>query len=268
MQLESRFIRHCFITVVFCHTITLPIWSQISNNRTLFEARIIDQTTGLPVVFANVINPARNWWMVTDTTGRVRMPVYPGDTLTISSLGYILIHYTITDAILNLPKPVTIRLQEKKYEIARVTIQALGTYEDFKYRILHLKMPDKLIGLKFHLKLDKDKLPAHPLQEQMAIPLFSPITALYNIFSKEGKSKRKLVDAYKNEELIRYANLKYNRDLVERITGLKDVKLDEFILRYRPSVDYLISTTEYDVIGRIIQDFEYYKIEQDTLPKK
>jgi hypothetical protein len=257
---------HCFL-VIFCFILVSPVVSQENTKRVIFEAILVDQKSGEPVVFANVINPSRNWWVVTDTAGRVKIPVYLGDTLKISSLGYNLTRFIITDSILHAHQPVFIELQEKKYEIARLSIYALGTYEDFKYRVLHMKTPDKLLDVKNHIKLEKDKLPQYPMQDQMAISLGSPITAIYNIFSKEAKSRRKLNEAIKNENIIKYAEIKYNRSLIGRITGLKDTKLDEFILKYRPETDYLLSATEYDVIGLIIQDFEYYKDEQDRSSK-
>jgi hypothetical protein len=237
--------------------------AQEGKKKIFLEVRVIDAYSSAPIVFANVINPKRDWWAISDTAGFVKIPSYPGDTITISSIGYGLIKFKITDSLLNLNEPHTVAMSARVYEISRVEIFTLGTYEDFKYRLLHMKIEDKLVNVKNRLRLDKAKISRYPQNENITIPLGSPITALFNLFSKEGKSKRKLAVALEQENLIRYAEIKYSSSLVESVTGLKNEKLDEFILKYRPPLDYLLNATEYEVIGRIMQDFEKFK--KDTI---
>jgi hypothetical protein len=236
--------------------------TQVVKKKTLIGVRLIDAYSGIPVVFANVINQQRSWWAVSDTTGLVRVPGFPGDTVAISSIGYKLTKFVLTDSIVSLDEPFTIMMFERMYEISKIEIHALGTYEDFKYRLLHMKIDDKMANVKWMIKLGIAKIPQYPYRETPTISLGSPITALYNLFSKEGKSKRKLQEALQQENLILYAETKYNRALVARITGLQNDKLDEFILKYRPSLEYLLKTSEYEVIGKIIQDYDTFKKER------
>jgi hypothetical protein len=252
-------------TVVCCSFLTSSVHSQEKKQRVLLEIKLEDQKSSEPIVFANVINAKRNCWVISDTIGYARIAVFSGDTITITSLGYSITRYIISDSVLNGPKPTIIRLEVKKYEINRVNISFLGTYEDFKYKILHMNMPDKLLFVKNQIRFEKNKIATYPLNEQFGISINGAISALYDAFSKEGKSKRKLVEALQTEKIIRNADMKYQRDVVGRITGLKNLELDEFILKYRPAIDYLISSSEYDVIGRILMDYEKYKVDKDTL---
>lgn len=77
------------------------------------------------------------------------------------------------------------------------------------------------------------------------------IDALYNTFSRSGRNAAKLretIDRDYKQDVIDY---RFNRTLVEKITGLKDKKLVDFMQKYRPGYFFVVNATDYEFITSI-----------------
>jgi hypothetical protein len=101
----------------------------------------------------------------------------------------------------------------------------------------------------------------------MGIPLGSPITALYNLLSKEGKSMRRVAAAKERDRVFLLTYQKFNRDIVAQITGLTGTLLDQFMLFCRPDDEFLLIANEYEINHKVLADFERFKKEVLNQPK-
>ena len=80
---------------------------------------VLDQKTGQPVPFATVAVPARSAGTIADVRGTFQLPVYPGETLQISCLGY-----EPTTLTAQAERAATIRLRPAAYALADVRVSA------------------------------------------------------------------------------------------------------------------------------------------------
>ena len=87
----------------------------------------------------------------------------------------------------------------------------------------------------------------------------SPITAIYNLVSKEGKSLRKLKKIQEEEEFLKQVEYKYNNDILERTTGLKGIELYEFISFCNFNHKFLLKASEYEIIEKVLEKLSEYR---------
>ena len=77
------------------------------------------------------------------------------------------------------------------------------------------------------------------------------VDKVWSAVSKEGKDarrmQRRLVTDYKSNVI----NRRFTKTLVGRITGYKGNKLDDFIVKYRPTFEMIQKATDYDLIRYI-----------------
>lgn len=239
------------------------LWGQTAGvNRQVVRARLVDVTDHSPVVYARVINKNRVFGVFSDSLGIFSIPAQRNDTLYISGLGFYPKQQIVTDSIFNKVYTVDILLDERVFEFGNIEINALGTYDQFKYNILHLTLPrdvtkDAIASIQRELKT----IPRHPLKSEASIPLGSPITGLYMLFSKEGKSLRKLNRVLEEEKITSVAYKKFNREIVARITGLSGEQLNQFMVFCKPDNAFLVQSSEYEVYKKISDCLTEFKHE-------
>ena len=61
------------------------------------------------------------------------------------------------------------------------------------------------------------------------------------------------------EEEDRFVDHRFSRSLIIRLTGLRAASLDRFIVRYRPTVDFTRSATDYEFQAYIKQCYYEYQ---------
>jgi len=79
--------------------------------------------------------------------------------------------------------------------------------------------------------------------ELLTIDLLAIVRALTYKTTDEYKFNKLL----KRDEHEQYVDEKFNRGIVERVTGLKGDTLSAFLAEYRPTYDYVLKATPYDM---------------------
>lgn len=90
-------------------------------------------------------------------------------------------------------------------------------------------------------------------------PLASPITFLYEKFSRKAKLDKTYQEMVKNQDEVIRLSQKYNRDIVQRITNLQGTELDEFMLYCAFSYYTLAISSEVEIEKMISKKFIEYK---------
>ncbi|MDB5032305.1 hypothetical protein [Mucilaginibacter sp.] len=84
------------------------------------------------------------------------------------------------------------------------------------------------------------------------------IDALYNIFSRSGRNAAHLRETIEEDYKQDIIDYRFNKTLVGRVTGLKDKRLADFMLKYRPGYYLVANSTEYDFILSIRTNYRRY----------
>ena len=233
---------------------------QITANDSVFQffARVSGLADHMPVQFSHIINRTTGHGTISDTLGFFSILVHPSDLISISAIGYYYLSFQVTDSLLETEHIPNIEMTPRSYPIAQVNIYPFGSYDQFKYRMINLRLPEPehKINPIFMKELEHA---ADTLDIVEPLSLGSPITALYDLLSKEGKSKRKLAEILKQEELERILYPKYNRELVGRISGLEGNELNDFMIFCNFDPEFLLKANDYQIAEAIFRKLDEWE---------
>lgn len=255
------------ITITIVHG-SLKLAEAQQSQTTLFTARLENTEDKTPVSYATVFNKTTNHTVFSDSLGYFSINVKTGDTLFISRIGFYHQELITTEALLKQKKVHFIEMNPRSYDLKTVTINNdWGTYEEFKYKIIHTPAPKPKNQINPNVFRGLNNEPVI-IKEQASIPLGSPVTALYMLLSKEGKTLRKLEKLKEEEQKTLSYNDKYNSAIVSRLTGLKEWELEKFMKYCNPDINFIMNSTEVDITAKILECFKNYNTEKDTNNKK
>lgn len=207
--------------------------------------RTMTTTEGEVVQLASVININSGVRKISNRSGYFTIQVKQTDTLIVTAIGYdslrlTSLHFDTSkniDSILVWMKPKAARLKEvkivasnpKRDSLARAAAEFLKT--------------DPLMN-NYDRILNREKG-----------GLMSPLTAIYQQFSKEGRDMAHFEDFVAYMEKQKLVDKRYNRNVIKRVTKLHELQLDEFMVFCKLNKDFVIESSDYDLI-KAIQDCE------------
>jgi len=98
--------------------------------------------------------------------------------------------------------------------------------------------------------------------------IFHPLNALFNIFGSDAKNARRFQNDATNELQQQEVSRKFTVALVQQVTGLKEVKLKNFMDSYRPTYEDCKNWNQYDAITYIKKSYEQFEKDgEPALPK-
>ncbi|MDL2313250.1 hypothetical protein LJC68_10290, partial [Bacteroidales bacterium OttesenSCG-928-B11] len=248
---------------LFFLSLTISIFAQ----RIDYKSIVYDGITYLPLEGVSVYNLNAKTFAFTNKNGEFTTKVQVGDTLIFTKTIYRQHLEAINET--NIRYPNEHHLYFQSIMLREVVVYAFNpNYEEFKRELSAIKIPDaykKIYGAELS---DEEK--ANAVNESPNLlrgtAAASPITALYNAFSKRVKMQKLYYDLVEHEQEIDKLPLKYNKNLVSEITGLKDDDLMEFMVYCRFSYYDLLKWSPDQIVNAIkskFNEYEYYKIMQD-----
>ncbi len=211
----------------------------------------------LPLV--NVFNPRTQKGTITDNSGFFRYYAFRGDTLILSSMGYMKSYIPVSDTAYH-PITDTFYMHQDVFNIPEVNIYGLSRYEQLRYDIKHLGKASKpILNARRNLpEINHDELSFYSRRTDNFGLVASPITALYNAFSKEGREQRKLQELRQRDALKKAIEPHFNKEMVMRITGLPPEEVEDFMEYCNFSPEFLLNTPDYVIVRQILKEFKIY----------
>lgn len=255
-----------FILLFFFLILLLHVFSQRKN----YSSSVYDGVTFIPLQGANIYNINSKQYTFSDNNGNFTISAQVNDTLIISKSIYRQIITVISKKNLDIINE-EYYLFYKAILLKEVKVMSLNpNYEQFKRELAQMKLPEiynKLAGIEIS---EEDKINAEYSTKGPNLlrntALSSPITYLYNSFSKKAKMKQLYSEMVQYEEEIDKVPAKYNREIVTEITGLKGENLMEFMVFCRFSYYDIIRWSQQDIIKAIknkYTEYQYYKAIND-----
>lgn len=207
---------------------------------------------GRPISDLMVVNKRKGTGIFGEPDGSYLIRIRKGDVVQFGSLGYISEQVSFADSIFQPQYNYDVKLRRLKFEIAEAQVIAPRELRDILEDIEALGYEEKDYRLS-------------------SIDAFqSPITYLYQMFSKEEQSKREALELQNTDtrrELLKELFAKYvEYDIID----LSDSEFDAFITYMDPGDEVLQALTQYQFImyvkekfidfrsiGRRMQDSDY-----------
>ncbi|HNQ68197.1 MAG TPA: carboxypeptidase-like regulatory domain-containing protein [Bacteroidales bacterium] len=232
-------------------------------DRVIIAGYVFEESNGLALPYVNVYVKKTRYGTITDTSGYFFLTANISDTIVFSSLGFDKKYVVVSEEDAENSKPLVVFLNTKIYELKSVEIIALKRYKQLEYEITNMKLPDNEYTYaiaNFPLRpADIDYYTRSSTPASGLGIVFSPITALYDMFSKEGKEKQKLLELQQKDYLNSIIDSKISTALVMKITGLNQEECNVFLNWCDFSSDFLLKLTEYDLISIIAYKFKQYQ---------
>src|SRR6056297_3137936 len=238
------------------------LYGQRNDSSYYFYGKVLSLEKGYPVAFAHIINENAGKGVASDSLGNFETWVNPGDILNLSAIGFEHKVYEVPEN--NPDSVVEIILENKIYVIPEVSISYLGTYREFKQKVLDLELSDEnklnaqINKIFNHVEIE------YPLVEDPAASILSPISLLYSAFSKEAKAVKKYLNVKERADVKE----KYNITIVKNLTGLEGLEAKEFMDFCNFTDEYVRSVTEYELYSEIKGQYKEYKEEPKETEEK
>ncbi len=243
-----------FLMLLFCHQLSAQ---QINPDKALLKGQLLDGEDKSPIPFVHVTNLNRAFRAVSDNNGFFNLPASTGDTLLLSAVTYGQHKIVVQE---QREKLYIIELLPNVYELEEVVVKSLPSERRFKEMLLGMDAPEEA---------NPDlQLPSDLYQEvgsgNGAVSLGSPVSALAGKFSKKERGRRFAAEIKVKEARETVIFTKFNREVVQEITGLEDEeKLDAFMEYCVLSEDFLYKASEYEIHKAVLGCFGDFIKEQE-----
>ena len=224
---------------------SLVFWQcELASAQKVFQVRgtIYESDSNTIVPFAYVINDCTHNGVISDMFGKFVIPAGENDSIHISYLGFEKVTFRVNKiANLNDSTKVYKRffLAKKTYDLAMIyvnTFKIKPHERDYMNRIINRP---KVTGINV---------------------MESPITALWQNFSKKGREMQKLEKIF--EDLLRAEAIekKVNTELLRKLLNNPDITVEQFRLICPEITDeYILYTDGYELYNSISESYKYYK---------
>jgi hypothetical protein len=225
------------------------------------SGRVLDQYDGKPIPYVSVFNKRTVRGTMTDSSGYFSIIINRKDTLYFSSLGYKPAKLTVPEDIRSNLYFFNLSLDTKTFVLKTVHVYGLTKKEQFKKDFVEhsteLTVEEQNVKKNFP---QYQKTPTiQPSDLLPAIKINGPISALYEQFSKEGKSRRKLEELKAEDSKEEKIQKRFNEETVGSLTGFKGDTLKDFMVFCKFGPNFILNSPDYDFIIAINKRKEQYK---------
>lgn len=212
--------------------------------------KAIDKVTGKPVPSATVVNKDTRQVTKTSDNGNFLVRASKGDSIKITSVGYKAVGIAWDGVNL---EPV-IEMRQDAIALKEVVVRDKRS-EQVKQQIEELMgSPEASTKLKW-----KDI--SNLINTNTSTPgtIGISIDGLYELFSKEGKSRRKLA-AMKQEDLKKLlVEYRYNSEYISFVTKLKGQELKNFMKFCNLPDNFVLTANDYDLTLEVFRCLDEFK---------
>lgn len=199
-----------------------------------------DKDSKLPLPKLMVINKRTNNGTFADSEGKFSFIAFQSDTIMLSAVGFKTKRICLTDSIPKKQYDVMVPLEKLYFTLQEVSVFAPKTLNEIQKDI------DKLGVKKTYTTQGLDAIS-------------SPITFLYERFSKFAQSKRKVAE-WENEDMKRDVLKDLFRLYIKHeIIDLNEEEFDAFIKYLNLSDDFIKNATQLELVMAIKGRYENFK---------
>jgi len=216
----------------------------------------MDADTAVIIPRCHIINKTLGLGTVSDDFGNFTVTANVGDSIMFSSIGYLRLTIAVHDSMYANNRIV--KLKPAVYLLTEVDIGLLSTYDRFKRDILSREAEEAHQMAPLVNQYDVYVTPL-PNQGGINVPLgISPITFLYNLWSKEGKQFQHYQSVINGTAEFIIIGEKFNGLLVKNLTGFENDELVQFMSYCMFTKEYLLVASAMEIQREIMRKYREY----------
>lgn len=225
-------------------------FNSASAQQTFVLGRAIDPITQKGIADATVVNKNTKQITKTSANGNFLVRATRGDSIKISSVGY----RTVGIAWDGVNTEPLLEMKQEAIMLPEVVIK------DRRLEIIRKQIDELLAAPEASTKL-KWKDISNLINTNTSTPggIGISIDGLYQLFSKEGKTRRKL-EAMKQEDLRKLlVEYRYNPEYVSYVTKLKGQDLKDFMKFCNLPENFILTANDYDLTFEVFRCLDEFK---------
>lgn len=245
---------------------SLVITAGYSQDIVEIKGRILGGDSSKIIYGAVVFNKNRLLGTLSNRIGNFKMRVKTGDTLEISHISFYTQYIIINKPINFIENLLIINLQFRAYELPSIDVT--------KYRIRQktivaptMRRTDNITYDIGTIRLGVGENQYYYNQNQSnGIPMIMPIFGVpIGDWSANRRQAQydKIAKLEADRVFEKRIQLRYNRELVKSLTGLKGNELEQFMAYCKPEEKIVLAGNEYELTNEVLKCYENYKIEFD-----
>ncbi|PTB91379.1 hypothetical protein C9994_15640 [Marivirga lumbricoides] len=210
---------------------------------------------------AHIINTTKNQMAISSGLGVFTIEASSGDTLVISNISFNTKQLTVGSS-----REVEIWLMPADIQLDEVVVTNMpATQKAFKKRVIDMPMQDNGNFLPYGVTPGKPmgKIPANydkNVTNSLGYIINKPVSFITKKLNKSYKEKVKYYEVVASQSNSISNSYKYNRELVESLTGLKDAQLTDFMEYLNLDNSFISKASEYEIAARIVREYEFYQL--------
>jgi hypothetical protein len=192
---------------------------------------------------ASVSNKNLRTGVFTDRNGKYSIIAYAGDTIEFSYIGYVSYEYIVAEGGTVIEKNIV--LSKKANILKGVIISALTPYQ--KDSLARVRLYDDVLGYTQETSMK------------------SPISSMYQQFSKKYKDLRKFQEQFASLEQQKFIDTKYTYELVSSQTKLEGEAVAHFMNSYPMEYEFARAASEIELKMWVRTKYKKYFAEKEKL---
>ncbi len=205
---------------------------------------VFDRNTKERIALVNIRNLRNGQSVYNNLKAEFKISGQPGDLLVLSKMGYF------TD---------TIKVQAKGGVLAYLKASSI--------MLKPVNVRDTVLSAEKRLEQTKrDYSKVYGSLARRDLLTLSPgagaglsIDAIWNMISRSGRNAAHLRELIEQDYKLNVIDQRFNRTVVEKVTGLKDQQLTNFMNRYRPSYYQVSTASDYEFFSWIKGNLKRFK---------
>jgi hypothetical protein len=223
----------------------------------------MDLATSLPLENACIHDISSGAMVFSDKNGDFIMLASTTDTLVVSRMSYAMETLILSENLLASKDKISIWLVVRAFTLPSITIYPMKPYPLF-IKDITKEIPTKKIDIP-GIEIPPEEKASYSYSENgnllAGTPLASPITALYEQFSRRARMDRQYAELVQNQSEVYRLPKKYNSEIVQRLTKLEGEQLEEFMVYCSFTYYTLITSTDQEIEQMIVAKYIQYKRE-------
>lgn len=236
-------------------------WAKAQNNVafSIISGVVSECKNNVPLSYVHVVNETSKNACIADFNGNFRIYAKPNDILKFSYIGFkpVFIEMNVNE----INKLHSICLSSDTILLKEVVVLPFSNFNELKHEVLAIKLKESeysIPGITLKNRTTVHNLNDEKYVKSLGFALSSPISALYYNFSRREKNIRKYYQL-ENDKWQQYEiDKKYNKNVVESVTGLKNDDAVKFMVWCNFTREYLLLASEYNIALRIKEKYVLY----------
>ncbi len=212
-----------------------------------------------PIYGAVIYNKNSFLGTISNKNGNFKMRVKAGDTLVVSHLSFLTSLVVFENTNFSPNEKIHVNLKIRSYELPVIDVR--------RYRIrertpkpMSMRRTDNIVYNMGTMKIEQLS-PYYNNPHSTGIPGVMPGYALTIPDFKEIKRQEqlaKVAEMEKKDRAKRYVNYKYNKSIVNRLTGLNGNELENFMNFCKPTDKTITEASEYEMTYYILDCYDRF----------